>query len=207
MTLTELIASVRAKSGYPSTDAQITDAAITDFLNDALNAISTERDWPWLETSATLTTVADTAAYSPPSGWVRTRALQVPGSAPMDGAASRFELDSLYPSTSTGQPQSWVVSGDQIRLYPIPDGVYSITHIYFRQETQLSSPTDEPLMPAWAHAAIVHWATSLCHSRTRNQELADESMKRARDWLTRLADNARRSNGPYRVRVRPGSPV
>lgn len=205
MTLTELIAEVRVRAGYPDTDPQASDADLTKLILEALNAISTERDWPWLETSATLTTADGTAAYSPPAGWVRTRSLQIPGSAPLDGAASRHELDSLYPSTSTGQPQSWVVSGDQIRLYPIPDGVYSITHVYYRQETQLSAGSDTPLMPAWAHAAIVHWATSLYHSRTRNQELADESMKRARDWLTRLADNARRSNGPYRVRVRPGS--
>lgn len=206
MTLTELIAAVRVRSGLASTDPQATDAIITALLLEATNAISSERDWPWLETSATLTTASGTQAYSPPSGWVKTKSLQISGYDPLDGSESKSTLDHRYPvSTSTGQPVAFVVSGDQIRLYPTPGAVYSIAHVYVRQETQLANGSDEPLMPAWAQASIADWATSLLFTRIREPGLASEWMGRAQDWLRRLADNDRRTTAPRRVRVRDGS--
>ena len=205
MDLTALWTATRNRVGISSTDARAGDTAVTELIVEALNAIATERDWPWLETSETFSTVNGTATRAVPTGWMRTRTLQVAGSAPMDDSRSREQLDGLWSdSTATGQPMFFVVSGDALRMYPTPDAVYSVTHVYYRQETQLSSGSDTPLMPAWAHAAIAEWASSLLLTRLREDARAEAAMKRAHGWLDRLQDNARRVTGPVRVRVRPG---
>ena len=208
MSVTTLIAAVRRRTGLSSTDAFAADADITEILNEVNAAVATEHDWPWLETSATLTTAAGTAAYSPPAGWMRTVSLQIPGYAPLDGGDSRGSLDQRYPtSTTTGQPVSYVISGDQIRLYPTPDAVYSITHVYYQSETVLDDGADNPLLPVWAQGVLMWGAAAALFRRTGQDARADEAQKQYDRWLRRLQDNTRRSTAPMRVRVRPGSPV
>ena len=208
MSVTTLIAAVRRRTGLSSSDAFAADADITELLNEVASSIAAERDWPWLETSATLSTSAGTATYSPPADWMRTRSLQIPGYQPLDGKNSRAQLDEWMPtSTSTGMPVHWTVSGDLIRLYPTPDAVYAISHVYYRTETTLDDGADNPLMPAWAQGALIWGAAAILFARTNQEARAGEAQKRADAWLRRLGDNARRSAGGGRVQVRPGSPV
>lgn len=203
MNLAAMIAAVRTRAGIPSTDALGGDPAITEFINEALAAISTERDWPWLEATRSFVTAANTGTYAAPSDWVRTRSLKVADEAPLR-SVSRAQLDYWYPATSdTGRPRLYAVSAEQLVLRPIPDGVYTVTEIYFRSEPELSGVMT-PLLPAWAHYAIVEWATSLLLERTRNEDRAERAMRRAQDWLKRLQDDARRTTAPVGVRVRPG---
>jgi hypothetical protein len=77
VTLTEMRTAVRTRIGNPSTDGFFTDAQLTDLINEALAAVSAEEDWPWLQTSANITTVAGTAAYAAPAGWVHTKQLYI----------------------------------------------------------------------------------------------------------------------------------
>lgn len=205
MSVTTLIAAVRRRTGLSSSDAFAADTDITELLNEASASVATERDWPWLETSTTLTTANGTASYSVPADWTRTRTLQISGSDPMDDSRSRQELDGLFPtSTDTGQPQFFVITGDAIRLYPTPDGVYTVTHVYYRTETTLDDGADVPLMPAWAQGALVHAAAAMLFRRTNQMERANEEEQQYERWLKRLHDNARRVTGPVRVRVRSG---
>ena len=206
MSVTTLIAAVRRRTGLSSTDAFAADADITEILNEVNAALATEHDWPWLETSTTLTTANGTAAYSPPADWMRTRTLQIAGSEPMDGSRSRQQLDTYFPDSSSGggQPQFFVVSGDSIRLYPTPDGVYSVTHVYYRTETTLDDGADLPLMPTWAQGALMWGAAAILFRRTGQDGRADEADQQFEKWLRRLADNKRRTTGPVRVRVRSG---
>jgi hypothetical protein len=202
---TTMAAAVRRRCGLPQTDSLAADADLIELLNEASQAISTERDWPWLETSETITTVAGTGASAVPADWVRTKQLRVnlyDSMATLDSG----NLDARFPdNTARGVPQAFAVQGDTILLRPVPDAAYAIEHIYYRQETQLASGSDTPLMPAWAHTAIVEWAAALFLYRARDDQRAELAMKRARDWVNRLQDNARRTTAPATVRVRAGS--
>lgn len=203
MNLPGLIAAVRTRAGLPDGDALAAEPAITEMVNEALAAIATERDWPWLETTRSFTTASDTGTYAAASDWVRTRSLKIADRAPLR-SVSRAQLDYWYPATNdTDQPRLYSVSAEQLVLRPIPDGAYTVTEVYYRSEPELSG-TMTPLMPAWAHYAIVEWATSLLLERTRDEDRAERAMRRAQDWIKRLQDDARRMTAPVGVRVRPG---
>ena len=206
MNLASLITAVRRRVGITSTDARAADADITELVNEALAAITTQEDWPWTETTRSFNTTAGTRGYATATRWVRTRQLQIDGSQPLE-PESRRTLDYWFPtSTSTGTPLYWCVSGDQLRIYPTPDAVYTVTEVFFQYEPELSG-TDTPLMPSWAHGSIVEWASSLLLTRLREDERAAVAMSRAQDWLKRMADDSRRSTPPLRIRVRSGSEV
>lgn len=206
MNVTNLIAAVRRRTGLSSSDAFAADADITEILAEVCNAVASEHDWPWLETSATLTTAAGTATYSVPADWMRTRTLQVSGSSPMDSSLSREQVDGWFPDSvnSSGEPLFFVVSGDTLRLYPTPDAVYSVTHVYYKSETVLAAGSDVPLMPAWAQGILIWGAASHLLRRTGQDARADEAQVQYDRWLRRLQDNVRRTSGPVRVRVRSG---
>ena len=49
---------------------------------------------------------------------------------------------SVLPSTSRAQPRDWAYRAEQIRLYPIPDAVYTMTAFYTPRLTALSADAD-----------------------------------------------------------------
>lgn len=203
MDLPGLITATRRRAGVSSLDAMAADADITELINEALGAITTHADWPWMETTRTFPTVAGTRAYATGTRWVRTRQLQVDGSEPLQ-PETRRTLDYWFPdSTVRGTPQYWCVSGDQILLYPTPDAAVTVAEVFFQYEPELSGSAT-PLLPSWAHGAIVEWAASLLLSRLREEERAAVCAARAQDWLKRLRDDQRRSTAPPRIRVRSG---
>ena len=78
MDLVTMRTAVRTRLGNPSTDGFYSDAQLTDLINESLQAISTEDDWPWLQASETINTVAGTRAYTPATGaWIRTKQLYI----------------------------------------------------------------------------------------------------------------------------------
>lgn len=203
MDLTTMRTAVRTRIGVPSTDTFFVDATLTDIINEALAAVATERDWPWLTTSTTFPTVAGTATYTPTSGWTKTRSLTIDGFDSME-ERSLIEIRSI-PTTQRGQPSIFAVSGDQIILRTVPDAVYTITHDYVKTEPALSANGDTPLMPTQFHYAVVAKASELAHLRQGSLAKAEAQKAEYAAWLVRLNDNLRRTTAPKRIRVRPGS--
>ncbi len=205
MNLTAFQEAVRRRAGLPSTDALLAAADLTEIVNESLHAISTERRWPWLESTRTFVTVAGTGSYATATRWVETRMLKIDTFAPQR-AGSRAELEAAYPSASTrGTPRVFTVSGDLLVLRPIPDAVYTVTEVFYQFEPDLVSGSDNPLMPTWCHGSIVWWATAEAHRRLRNDERAERAQARADDWLRRMHDNVRRSTPTTRPTIRAGS--
>lgn len=205
MQLSELRTAVRTRLGVPSTDGFYTDAQLTDLVNEALQVISTERDWPWLSTSETITTVSGTATDSPPAGWMKTRSLCIDGYDPME-QRSLLEIRGV-PTTDRGMPTIYDISGDVLIFRPVPDGVYSIIHDYFKVEPSLTADADTPLMPTQFHYSIVAKASELAHLRQRDNTRAGAQLAEYNAWLGRMLDNRRRTSAPTRIRVRPGAAI
>lgn len=210
MNLAQLRDAVRTRIGVPASDSFYTDPVLTDLVNESVQAVAAEHDWPWLQASTTFNTVAGTQAYTPPVDWNRTKALTVDG---FDSIQWR-SLQEIreYPSTSRGNPAFFTVYGDQLRLTPVPDAVYVIQHDYLKDEPFLAGDTDTPLLPAQFHYAIVAFAVHLAHAR--NNEIgsfrgavtgsAAAALQQYKMWLTRIETQYLRQTRPLRVRVRPG---
>lgn len=205
--LEQLRDSVRTRIGLPSADAFYTDPVVNDLVNEAIQQISLEADWPWLQASATLTTVLNQQAYTPPVAtghlWLRTR-----GITPTDDSNSLdwkplLQIRNL--GTISGDPQVYCISGEQIVLGPRPGSVRTYTHDYIRQEPVLFQNEAQPLLPVPFRPAIVHLAAAMAHLRQNAVERYDMEMRSYNAALKRMMDNRRRSTAPAQVRIRPGT--
>lgn len=210
MNLAALRTAVRTRIGVPAADTFFTDTVLTDLVNEALQAVSAEADWPWLQTSTTISTVAGTGTYTPPADWGQTRALTIDGYDAMEYRTLPEIRE--YLSTIRGVPTVYTVSAEAILMRPVPAAVYSVTHDYMKGEPALSGDSDTPLMPSQFHYAIVSFAVHLAHAR--NNEIgsyrgavtgaAAAALQQYQLWLGRMHSQRRRSSGPMRVRVRAG---
>lgn len=202
----ELVTAVRTRGSFTTDDGILTDAIIQALVNEALRAISIERDWDWQETSETISTVAGTDAYTPAATWGKTIGLK------HTDEPYRFmrqvgleESDAfLYANSGRGRPSVYTVYGGQLLIRPIPDAVYLLKHYFMKYETDLGSDGTSPLMPVQFHDAIVHLATSLAWARKGNDPKAREEADRYRAFSTRMADDQRRTTRPKKVRPREG---
>lgn len=201
MTLTEMRTAVRTRLGNPSTDGFFSDANLTDIVNEGLQVISTDHDWPWLFATATFSTAASDADYAMPATWLRTRGLIIDGYDPLT-LLSTPEIRAMETAT-TGQPEYFTIDDDQILLRPVPDGVYSVIHDYVRSETALSGDSDTPLMPLQFHYSIVASAVHLAHLRQGDMSRAGAAAADRDGWLQRMRSFKKRAAGPRRVVVRP----
>jgi hypothetical protein len=211
MNLAQTRDAVRTRLGVPTSDSFFSDQVLTDLVNEALQAVTAEADWPWLQTSTTFPTVAGTSTYTPPTDWSQTRSLCIDGYDAMD-YRSLSEIRE-YLSTQRGVPTVYTVSGEVVLLRPTPDAAYTVTHDYLKGEPALVNDTDRPIMPSVFHYAIVAFACHLAHAR--NNEIgsyrgaitgnAAASLSQYHNWLERMMSARRRTSGPMRVRVRGGS--
>lgn len=202
MTLAEMITAVRTRLGNPSTDGFFSDAHLTDLINEALQAISSEDDWPWLQASDNISLVAGTSAYTPIAGWVRTKQLFIQEGDPLT-MIPLAEIDS-YGIQTTGTPDVYTIFGEQILVRPVPQTAATLIHQYVKTEPILAG-TASPIMPVMFHFSIVAFACYLAHLRQQRNELAQLEHRAYDDWYKRMVSFRRRSQVPMRVRVRPGS--
>jgi hypothetical protein len=201
--LAQMRDAVRTRIGVPSGDTFYTDQTLTDLVNEALSAIASEADWPWLETSTTFATVAGTGSYTPPADWSQTRSLCIDGYDAMEWR-SLPEIRE-YLTTVRDVPTVYTVSGDVILLRPTPSAVYTVTHDYVKDESTLITDADVPLMPSGFHYSVVAFACHLAYLRSGDVQRATAALADFRGWADRMKSQRRRTRGPIRVRVRPGS--
>lgn len=205
MTLTELRDCVRVRLGVPDNDAFYTNVVLTDIVNEAIQAMAMEADWPWLGATTTFATVAGTQNYTPPSDWVRTKLL-TPDECDSLVQMSLAEVREYGDAEGDRSiPRVYCEWGEQIILAPIPSDIFTITHDYIVEEPALSQDTDEPLMPRQFHFGLVHFAAAAGHLRQNEVPRWEAEMKNYEKWISRMHDNKRRSTQTLRVRVRPGS--
>lgn len=207
-TLVKMRTSVRNRLGVPSSDSFYTDAILTDFINEAVQAIDAEESWPWTQvgttfvTSATTPTSTSTGDNNMPTGWKRTKNLVIYGFEPFVLIAQQ-DADQI---TAIGRPLQYCIVNDKIRIRPFPDGVYTVVHEYYTVEPELVNDSDEPLLPNQFRKAIVDYATYLAHERSSLEpQRVNEALARYNMWIQRMRQWRRRISAPQKVRVRPGS--
>jgi hypothetical protein len=195
--------AVRIRLGNPSAEGFFTDPVLNALVNEALQVVSAEEDWPWLQAATTFSTVAGTQAYSPPSDWARTKALIIDGAYPIEWLPLT-DIRSI-PVATTGAPTCFTVFAEELLLAPVPNGAYTVKHDYYVSEAALTAETDTPLLPASFHYAVVAKATELGHLRQRDIDRAGAELAEYNSWVVCMRTHLSRSSAPKRIRVRPGS--
>lgn len=211
MTLTQLYDAVRIRMGVPVLDGLLTGTALIDLINEGLQMVSTEHDWPWLQGTETFLTESGVSAYDPAVAvghiWTKTLALT-----PLNGDTLVLrtlievrEQSGLTSYVSNLTPDMYCIQDDQILLAPTPQTAFTMIHDYYGMEPELADVQDTPMMPRQWHYIIVHAAAMLGHLRQNEGERAELERKQYDSWLRRMHDDVRRSKGSRRIRVRPGS--
>lgn len=195
--------SLYHRCGLQSDDPTLTTQAANDAVNAAMHLIEAEQDWPWLSVRTSFTTEAGTDLYGTPPDWARTTSLRI-ASFPTFNEYQVDDLDDMFDDSTVGQPYAWAADADRLLLRPTPDGVYTIVHRYVRQEPDLTSDTQSPLMPAKFHAAIVDAAAWQALGGDREEGRAGACFQAYTNWLAKMRDDGRRSSKPGRIRSRPG---
>lgn len=201
MDLSTIRTNVLDRLGVPSGDALFTTAVLNRAINAALDEIGAEHDWPWLEASETINTVAGTKTYTPNAAWVRTRELKLADDYPLEWV-TMIQLDTLYPVTEQDRPSVFAIEQGQLYIGPTPDGVYVLTHRYVKAEPDLSADGDTPLMPAQFHNAIVELATYIALKRSRDDVRGAAALDAYARWLSKMHRFRRRHTGPSRIKSR-----
>lgn len=116
--------------------------------NSIQSAISFYEDTPfWFNDEiATASTTASTEYYALPSDFRRDRSLTctVNGNAYPLKRRSQKTLDNWFINSTnyTGYPSDYAIYKEQFRLYPIPNGTYTLTLSYVKQLSTLSADAD-----------------------------------------------------------------
>lgn len=198
MILSELRTAVRTRLGRPSNDAFFTDAILNDFINEANQAISVEGQWPWLQTSEVITTVANTQSYTPAASWNFTRMLFITEFADL----TYVPLETLVNYVGVGQPEVYTVTENKIKFGPIPGSVFAINHIFYKIEPIMASDSDTPILPVQFQYAIVELALSYAYQRANQPDMHNIARGTYGEWLHRMQDYKRRTSGPLRPKTR-----
>lgn len=197
--------AVRYRLGNPTNEPFFTDPVLNSLVNEALQVVTAEEDWPWLQAATTFSTVAGTQGYSPPDDWARTKGLIIDGNTALEWR-SLAEVREI-PTTATDTPQFFTVFAEEILLAPVPADAYTVKHDYFVSETVLDADTDTPLMPSQFHFAVVAKAVELGHLRQRDNQRAESAAGEYNTWLIRMRKHLSRTSAPKRIRVRPGRAI
>jgi hypothetical protein len=192
--------AVLDRLGVPASDALFTAAVLGRAVNEAVQEIKSEHDWPWDEASETITTVAGTDTYSVAADWMRTQELKPSADYPLE-RRSIIDIDSEWPFGDTGRPQVYAINKGQIVLRPIPAQVDTITHRYIKTQADLTG-TDTPALPAQFHTAIVELATYIALKRSRDDARGAAALDAYQRWISKMHRWRRRHTGPGRIRSR-----
>lgn len=187
MNRSELRTEVKDRLAIPSAgDALITDTYVNTSINNALNRISSERDWWWLAAQATPTFSTTTGYASLPSDFMRANELVI-----NDAVAQAVPFESYLDAPNGDVGNAYVIYGNQIFLTPVPSTAPTATLYYFRSEPALSSDGSSPLMPATYHYAICAYAAYLCAARRQDETRASLYLQEYQNWLQTMNDDNR----------------
>lgn len=201
MNVSEYIPEVRDRLQIAADDPVLTDVQILSYLNQALQAISTKKDWPWLYDEAEAT-VEHGVLYGLPGNHTKTVFITVNGQELTSAGVGDL---ARYRGTF-GPPQYYSVIGDFVDLSPsvAENTTYPLVHGFYRTEPTLITSLDAPLLPdQYAEWLITEAAVRAAVRANRSDRVAAY-----RDEAARLEagafDNVRRSGPPPRIkRTRP----
>ncbi len=189
--LSSLRQLVRNKAGIDSSDANVSDTVVTEFVNSAARQVYSMKDWDWLFGSETITTVNGTPSYTPAADWRKSDRIvdteeQTVLLAITPHAAERF-VDYI------GIPRFWYVEAGQIHFVPTPTSVRTYKHVYIKAHTVLALDTDETMMPDDYIDLLIIKAAIMIAARMNNTSKHRLLMSEQRDMITALQDEASRS--------------
>ena len=156
-------------------------------------------------TEGVLTTVATQADYAMPTDSRELNSVTLDG-VPLIYASKQGLLADGYTLTDAGEPTHYYSYGAKIKLYPVPDAIYTGTFDYFKWRTAITQVGDSLTLPDDCGKVIVDY----CLYRIYLKALRAPSIAQAylEQYLTRKNDLTlfpkelpNEESGPFSVRL------
>lgn len=187
--------ATRVKRAFgDESSAQIQDADIIRWINDALREIAWSNDI--LQVRATAATVSNQAEYTLPTNVLRLRSVKYQG-LPLKGISLQ-EADSILGNyddplnVPTGIPTTFWVFAQSLRLYPTPatGGGADLTLYYTRTPNDLVTLADTPDIPVQYHNRIVEYCLTQAYELDDNYNAAQIKASQFQNGLERSRGEA-----------------
>lgn len=165
MTLSELLTEFYARGFDYLNDGGAGETRAKRWINQSYQEICGLDDWPFLHTSTTGTAPLTIADMRTIESVVNTNTKQ------SIGFIDERTVTEAYPDLAiSGSPQYAYMSGDALSTYPTNSDTLKVT--YFKVPTDLSSGTDQPIIPARYQYAIVDFACGRAYMDSDNVQMA-----------------------------------
>ena len=200
-TLSNFRTGVRDRLAVSDNDTFLTDTRLADFINQAIRQITLEHDWPWLQKTTTIQTVAGVSEYDLPDDFLRM------GSLVQVGSNRELEYQPVQQADrwiSEGNPLVFSIYGGKLLLKPTPNGELEFQLRYICYEPELVSGSDVALIPDYWDDGVLEFSVYLAARSIKRFDEAELALAAYREWLARGRDNTRQVKSPNRVVPRPG---
>lgn len=125
-------------------------------LNEGLQRVARRLLIRFEEVDYAISTVASTATYAIPSDLLRVRSVRDTTTPRQLSVVDVTDMDSYV--ASSGRPRIYAIDASNLRFYPTPDAVYSMSLRYWKNPATLVNDTDIPGIPADYHDLLATWA-------------------------------------------------
>ncbi|BCV01929.1 MAG: hypothetical protein CM15mV47_580 [uncultured marine virus] len=176
--------------------------SVSDFINKAQrDIINSEVEWPFTIVSASFTTTASTAEYTPPAAakTIDFDTFTVQESASTAEKSLSYlsfneyiehynEVDTNPNGDSEGLPRYVYFTPDEkIGLSPVPDvATYTVRYYYYATHTDMSAATDTPTIPERFHDVIVNRARYYTHMLRSDTQFSQLALRDYEQGLNRM---------------------
>lgn len=201
-TFIQLREKTRSRLASVTDDLLVTDEELGTAVNNALQDLANERDWPWLENVTTIPTTEGTNTYDMPTDAARIHMLWYDGHPVLEAALYQDILRYFHTTNYEERPRRFAIVGDQLILSPIPRESDSLNVYYQRYEKTLSADGDVPYCPDNAVNTLITLAALDQAVRLRDQALTASLYQMLASQMERLYKVQYRSSIGPRIETR-----
>jgi hypothetical protein len=156
-------------------------ADIPDFIMLAEKRISANLEARLQNVAATLSTISGVQTVTLPVDLNSIRSLSIPAFGKVSFMTPE-KLASTYANAGNGVPKHYAIVGAQLRLGPVPDGVYAMDCVYRAEIPSLADAVNGVNWLITEHPEI-YLAASMCEAFTATRDLAN-----LQTWEAKYAD-------------------
>lgn len=198
-TAAQLVDRLRMRLAAVEDDVLLPDTTLLACVNDGLIALAEERDWPWLETRATIAVVSGTSEYALPADLTRIHNVFIGGRKITSVLYEELERNT---TRQPGPAVEFAEVGQQLILSPVPNANAEIRIHYQRFEDELVADGDTPLLPSRYASLAVSFAAVYAAIITRDHAFLQDVMKLKDDELKRSLNSLNQSTVGPRIITR-----
>lgn len=182
-TLVLMRTALRSKVGNP-TVAEVTDATLNRFLNEAYRFIVGRYAFNETRCVKTFDTSATVSRYTvPPNLLALHRLWDDTNKKKLEKRGIRF-LATARKNVPNGKPLYYVRTKDWFQLIPTPDAVYTVNIFYLQDVTDMAADADVPVIPATWHDGITIKARHLYYDERGDIGKAIYAKNEWKDWVS-----------------------